>query len=342
MSLCRTRYRRWRQTITFGAVVLAASSFIAVPLAAGRSQAAVRNPADALLDRARDAIQRYEFQATVRLWWRDDAGPHAEIVDVVSVDGWLRLADGRLLEDGGRSWMWANQRWTTLWSDAGDPHAPALTRKYSVLTHSGPRIVGRPTRELVIRRHGQVVERIAIDRALGLVVRSDRLDSAGALMSRAEFVGLSDVHPRRDDLNLSDADANAASGSAKGTARSSGDRRTLGDGFVLVGTQQLQNETQGRYSDGVFEVSVFTRTGELDWNALPDGGRNVRYGSVRARRYRTASGTVIVWQTRGRVLTCVTDATAADQVSIVEDLARDDESTWTGVVRFVTSPFQWK
>lgn len=341
MSRNPTRHRGQCTLIALGAVVMAATSFVAVPLAAGKSRATVRNPADALLDRARAAINRYEFQATVRLWWRDDAGPHTQIVDVVSDDGWLRLADGRVLEDGGRSWMRANQQWTTLWSDAGDPHAPALTRKYSVLTHRGPRVVERPTRELVIRRHGRVVERIAIDESLGLVVRTDRLSSTGRLISRAEFVALADVRARGDELDMSGPDGDAPSSSLTRSAGSSRDRRMLGDGFVLVGTHQRQNETQGRYSDGVFEVSVFTRSGELDWSALPDGGRDVRYGSVRARRYQTGSGTVIVWQTRGRVMTCVTDAIAADQESIIEDLARDDESTWTGVVRFVTSPFQW-
>ncbi len=341
MSLVPTRHRGRRTVITLGAMVVALCSFVAVPLAAGRTQAAVRNPADALLDRARAAIKRYEFQGTVRLWWRDQAGQHVQTVDVVSVNGWLRLADGRVLEDGGRSWMWANQQWTTLWSDAGDPHAPALRRKYSVLTHRGPRVVERPTRELVIRRHGRVVERLVIDESLGLVVRTDRVSSSGSLISRVEFVALSDVRARADGLELPNPDGNEGSDTAKGSTGTPGDRKTLGDGFVLVGRHQLRNETQGRYSDGVFDVSVFTRTGELDWNALPDGGRNVRYGSVRARRYQIGSGTVIVWQDRGKVMTCVTDAVAADQASIVEDLARDDESTWTGVLRFVTSPFQW-
>ena len=101
------------------------------------------------------------------------------------------------------------------------------------------------------------------------------------------------------------------------------------------------DETQLRYSDGVAEASVFTQRGTIDWGALPVGGRDVRYGNVRARRYRTPAATVIVWQSGPRTLTCVTDATTADQAGIVEDLTREDDDGWTGVVRFVTGPFSW-
>lgn len=314
---------------------LVSGSFAAASIL-GRSD--VRNPADVLLDRARDAVNRHEFRASVSLWWRDADGGHREIVDVVAVGGGLRLADGRVLEAGRRAWMRADQGWTTLWADARDPRAPRMNDKYAVAIRSGPSIIGRATRELVVRSHGRVVERMAFDREFGLVLRSDRLGAEGALIARAEFVALTDVRDRDGDLEAPEVGDDAPRAMRK---IPSDVPRSLGDGFGFVDSRRLAHETLARYSDGVFELSVFTRAGALDWESLPDGGRNIRYGSVLARRYRTASGTVIVWQSRGRVLTCVTDATVLDQAGIVEDLARDDDSAWSGAVRFVTSPFQW-
>lgn len=320
------------------AAVSIAAALIAIVLVAGSGQAAEGNPADAILDQARAAVKHHEFKATVRIWWRDSDGGHSESVEVVAIDGGLRLADGRVLEQGGRTWIRAGRRWTTLWADIRDTRAPTMARKYAVLTHRGPQLIGRLTRELVVRRRGHVVERIAIDRGLGLVLRWDRFDANGALSSRVQLVRLTDVRDRRGDLEVPKVGTDAP---RKLNNVPSGVPRSVGDGFVLIDSRRLTNETQGRYSDGISELSVFTRFGDLDWDSLPAGGRAVRYGSVHARRFRTASGTVIVWQSRGRVLTCVTDAAGADEAGIVEDLARDDESTWTGVLRFVTSPFQW-
>ncbi len=123
----------------------------------------------------------------------------------------------------------------------------------------------------------------------------------------------------------------------------SGTPRTLGDGFVLIESLRLpRHETQLRYSDGVFEASVFRRAGALDWESLPEGGRPMEVGSARARRYRTSVGSVLVWQSGPDTLTCVTDASGRDQAAIVADLLPSPESGWARTVRFVTNPFSWK
>ena len=101
------------------------------------------------------------------------------------------------------------------------------------------------------------------------------------------------------------------------------------------------HEEQLRYSDGVFDASIFTRNGPVDWESLPSGGHDVRIGSVDARRYVTAAGTVIVWQAGEQTLTCVTDAPRRDQSEIIASLNGGGDSGWTDVVRFVISPFRW-
>jgi len=301
--------------------------------------AASPNPADTQLDRARTAIRNYEFRGTVSLWWRGQHRGQAETIAVVAVDGALRVDDGRFLAEQGRTWMRTGKGWTTLWSDTRDVGAPSAARKYTVARHSGPPIVDRPTRLIVIRRHGRTVERIAFDRATGLVLGRDRFDSSGAPTMRLRFLTLTDLHPRRGAINAPDVGVNAP-GTREPVPEDA--PKSLTGGFVLVDARRGDDHvTQLRYNDGVFEASVFTETRPLDWDSLPAGGQEIHYGDVRARRYRTAAGTVIVWEAGNRTFTCVTGATSTDQVGIVKALSRSHDSSWDKVIRFVTSPFSW-
>jgi hypothetical protein len=114
----------------------------------------------------------------------------------------------------------------------------------------------------------------------------------------------------------------------------------VGRGFVLVGAQRVGDETQLQYSDGAFSASVFTRDGVIDWSALPPGDA-VRIGDTEARRYRTAGGSVLAWESRGHTYTFVTDASDSEQRAIVASLSDSTDDGWTETVRFVTSPFSW-
>ena len=327
----------WSRARTYLAAVGLGVAMVVVSGLPGR--AADRNPADDLLDRARQAVRHYEFRGAVRIWWQDATGGHERTIAVTAVDGGLRVGDGSVLEDDGRAWMRADSQWTTLWADSHDTRAPSVGSKYQVSRRHGPMVIGRPTRLLDFRRHDRDVERIAFDRETGLVLRRDRFDGSGAPMLRMQFVALTDLRLRRGELATPKVDADAPGRTQPAPSNTA---RSLSGGFVLVDARSVGSEsTQLRYSDGVFEASVFTQHGAVDWSALPSGGSDVHYGSVRARRYRTPSGTVIVWQSGDRTLTCVTDATAADQTGIVEGLTHDDDTGWTRVVRFVTGPFSW-
>jgi hypothetical protein len=327
----------WPRARTYLAPLGIAAAMVVVSGLPGR--AADRNPADELLDRSRQAVRQYEFRGAVRIWWHDATGGHDRTIAVTAVGGGLRVGDGSVLQDDGRAWMRADRQWTTLWADSHDTRAPSVGSKYQVSRRRGPMVVGRPTRLLDVRRHDRDVERIAFDRQTGLVLRRDRFDSSGAPTLQMQFVALTGLHVRRGQLETPKVDADAP---GRTQTVPSNAVRSLSGGFVLVDARIMRSQaTQLRYSDGVFEASVFTQQGAVDWGALPSGGSDVHYGSVRARRYRTPSGTVIVWQWRDRTLTCVTDATAADQIGILEGLTREHDTGWTSVVRFVTSPFSW-
>ena len=300
-----------------------------------------RNPADRLFDRARHAVHAYEFSGSVRIWWRDASGGHETTVSVDARHGALDVGDGRIVHEQGRAWMRRDRRWITLWGENGDIPSPSISPKYRVSSEPGPLILRRATDRLSVRRRGELVEIVDFDRETGVVLQRNRFDSSGASDSRLEFVSLDGLRrregPGRSPVRTAVADLGTRS-AVPSTAPHS-----LGQGFRLIEVRSMaDNATQLRYSDGVFEASVFSQPGATDWKGLPDGGRDVRYGSVRTRRYRTPAGTVLVWQAGERTLTCVTDATATDQAAMIATLSREREGLWTSLTRFVNGPFDWK
>ena len=307
----------------------------------GRAVASGRNPADRQFDRARHAVHAYEFSGSVRIWWRDESGGHVTKVSVDARHGALDVGDGRIVHEQGRAWMRSNRRWITLWGENSDIPSPSISPKYRVSSEPGPVILRRATDRLSVRRRGQPVEIVDFDRETGVVLQRNRFDSSGASDLRMEFVALNGLRRREGPDRSPVRTAAADLGTRRGVPSTA--LRSLGQGFRLIEVRSMAGEaTQLRYSDGVFEASVFSQPGVTDWKGLPGGGRDVLYGTVRARRYRTPVGTVLVWQVNERTLTCVTDATATDQAAMIGSLSRDREGLWTSLTRFVNGPFDWK
>jgi hypothetical protein len=118
--------------------------------------------------------------------------------------------------------------------------------------------------------------------------------------------------------------------------------RRIGDGFVLMDSRRMSGgESLLRYTDGVFEASVFVRPEPLDWSGLPGDGEDRRLGRIRTRRYGTPAGRVVVFESSDRTYTIVTDAPTRDQVALVADLGAAPDSAWTRFVRSFTGPFRW-
>jgi hypothetical protein len=312
---------------------------VVVLAAALPSVAADASPADTMLDRARDAVATHEFDGVVRVGWRTASGLQWRNVPVQAVDGGLRLAGGNLVEEDGRAWLRTEARWETLWSDRRAPEAPSVTAKYRVrIATNGPVVATRPTRTLTIERSGHVVERYAFDRDNGLVLRRVRFGDDGRVDASMTFVSIGTVRDATGTLGTPPV----GSGGPRALAQPPADaHRRLGNGFVLVGSQRVGGDTQLLYSDGVFTASVFGRDGVMDWSGLPAGGDDVHLDGVRVRRYRTAGGTVLTWESRGRTYTCVTDAGDTEQRAMLAGLNGGDDSAWTDAFHFVTSPFSW-
>ncbi len=102
---------------------------------------------------------------------------------------------------------------------------------------------------------------------------------------------------------------------------------------------QPDGSVQLYYSDGLLGLSVFERAGDLDWDALPSGGRTTEIGDLRTRVYRTAAGTAVVWGKDGVTYTCVTDAPLDEIAAVTPDLTPSDSGAFADVGRFLTAPF---
>ena len=218
--------------------------------------AADANPADTMLDRAREALRTQEFSGRVRLEWWDGSKRHVATVDVATTDGVLQMADGRVVEHDGRSWMRTAHRWTTLWADDRDPKAPSISAKYRTRVRSGPTVAGRATRELVVRHADHVVERIAVDRRYGFVLARERYDDTGRPELAMRFVGLRAVRRRATVTSVPTVGTRSPTPIARPPRRTGAS--ATGSCSSRRGASSA-HEQQLRYSDGVFDTSIFTQ-----------------------------------------------------------------------------------
>jgi sigma-E factor negative regulatory protein RseB len=238
---------------------------------------------------------------------------------------------------------------STLWHDAGPDQLPHPGDKWNLTTTAGPRITDRPTTVIVARDgDGRVRARLYVDRATGLLLRREVLDTHGRKVHEVTFIALSAVDntgpgqptpttPHADKQRSNDRLAKVPDGY---TAPNS-----AGDGFHLVGRYRQGNGVvQLFYSDGLFNVSVFEQPGELDWGALPAGGTDSTVSDHRTLSYETAAGTVMFWNTNGSVFTCISDAPADEVAGFVTTFANASDNGSDPIhdaIHFVLGPFSW-
>jgi len=94
------------------------------------------------------------------------------------------------------------------------------------------------------------------------------------------------------------------------------------------------------YADGLFSLSVFEQAGVVDWSSIPAGGVRGEVAGNRAHTFSTATGTVVVWDTDGAVLTAVSDA-PPDSVAVALEGVEAGRGFFPRVADFVLGPFGW-
>jgi hypothetical protein len=303
-----------------------------------------------LLEHSRDAATGHDFTGTVEVEWRDGGRRREETVAVAVEDGVLHLGKDRLLGAGNRRMLKTDSGWELLWAAPAEGREPDPGRKYDLeVRPARASVAARPAAVVAIRRHGSdaVRERLFFDEATGLLLRRDQLDGHGRLTRSFAFVKLSpptSPSPGDDDglpkLARSHRDAPDALPAVPDRLTAP---RHIGRGFVLAGVYSQPNgAVQLYYSDGLLGLSVFEREGDLDWDALPAGGRDADLAGRHAKVYSTVAGVAAVWTADEITYTAVTDAPADEVAAIVDDMDKADEpSTIEDIGRFITRPFSW-
>jgi hypothetical protein len=320
-------------------------SFGAVP------RAGADDNGDALLARARTAAAKHDFVGEVRVEWRTGAGVQVAEVPVSSDQGLVEVGLGpsMVVGEGLDRWAGADGA-STLWHDAGPDQLPSPSAKWDLSTSDGPDVAGRPTTVIAARDdHGAVRARLYVDKASGLLLRREILDTKGRAVHVVTFVALSAV-----DATTPDATPPSTPQAAK--QRSNDQLRKVpsgytapgvaGDDFRLVGRyRQGGGVVQLFYSDGLFNVSVFEQPGALDWDALPTGGTDTKVDDERTQSYETAGGTVMFWNVKGSVYTCISDAPVDEVAGFVTTFAHASNGSSSNplddAIHFVLGPFSW-
>lgn len=282
--------------------LVAAVAGLAVVLAPGLPGAGADGP----VDDAREAARSTPFSARVEVSWVDSEGLHTAELGVRAVGGRIRVqgpaghgGEGAaiVIEDDGQ---------------VGGLLAPALERSYQLVRQEGPLVAGRPTEMLLLRRDGELRERLAIDRATGLVLLREVLGAEGRPVRVVRVLQL-DTAPVAAPPPAAGrpADPPRPVRLSRLSSRYPAPEALAG-GYLRVGAFRHHGSVQLLYSDGLHGLSLFTQPGRLAAGALPAGGAAVWVGPAPGVHYTWPGGQVITWEADRMLHTLVGDGTAAD------------------------------
>jgi hypothetical protein len=105
-------------------------------------------------------------------------------------------------------------------------------------------------------------------------------------------------------------------------------RSTLAAGWALVAAVRHGDAVQLVYTDGRSDVSVFEQRGELDWSALPAGGRTVEVGDRRVWRADDGIHRVAVFGDDGLIVTVVATGPPEAAVSVAGLVPDAGRGSW--------------
>jgi len=313
----------------------------------GRASGSDAEQARSLLERARSAALRYDFDAVIVMTWQDGARSRTRRVEASARAGVLRLGDGEVLGDADQRVVGSDDGWHVLWEGKVAHGGVDPARKYLLRVREDVDWDGRAaTRVIAVRRgHGNPVrERLTFDDETGLLLRRVQFDDDEEVWRDMQVmlasVPVASTTPHSTDLPGREPRGHAVLSVADVGVDAP---RRLGDGFELTGAYRRGSDgMQWYYSDGLHGISVFERDGDLAWDELPEGGRDVAMAGTDAHLYTNAAGTGVVWASDGRVYTLVSEIPSLEVAGVIADLADGDEpGMLEEVTRFVTAPFSW-
>lgn len=291
---------------------------LAVAIAVGVAPPA--GAADGPLDDARDAMRTASFTGRVRIGWTDGDGDHQTTVTVRAARGVVEV-DGPTAVIAGEAGRLVQTRdgWSLLWPGSMLPAPVAsLSRKYRVARAAGGTVAGRPVDAVQLRTRGIVRERLAVDRATGVVLQRVQLDDRGAPIRTLTFTSFALERPSMHEapqIARNDGPRRLSSAPAPYRAPAS-----LDGGYQRVGIYRRGEVLHAMYGDGVYGLSVFEQPGQLDWDKLPSSGRSTTVAGHRARAYVWPGGQLITWQAGGSAYTVVGDGPAREVLAAAASL----------------------
>ncbi len=304
-----------------------------------------------LLDRAREAAQTESFEGQVAVEWHDGRQRHSAQVPVRSAGGVLRFGD-QVVGTGANRMVHGTDGWLSLWGHDVTTLGPSLLDKYRVTVEPGPDVAARPTNMLAVALVGasRPRERLFVDRASGLLLRREMLDSHGEPYRSVAFTTLTTGHT---------IVAAAVDGTPKATRSQEPAparhlkapyklKSRIGSGYRRVGAYKAGGVVQQYFSDGLHGLSVFEQRGHLkspekSLAGEPGSGRRVEIAGRTMRAYSASVGEAVVWESDGMVYTAVTDAPWSDLAAAVRDLPHGDPpGRLRRVAQTVVSLFRWR
>ncbi|MFG1928224.1 sigma-E factor regulatory protein RseB domain-containing protein [Cryptosporangium sp. NPDC048952] len=320
-------------TETLGAGQSGGSAPRSAPFSAGRPLGPAEQEALRLLRRAGRAQAEINYQGTklFRSWSRWGQLTTTAFVRNVPGQGVTVISDeGSARRATGQRGVQIDTAESSF--DLSDETLATLTSAYQIHVAKAERMLERPvTRVDVLRLSGTPVGRLWLDDATGLAVQRELLDTAGRVIRRTTFTGLSVLSSTPTPTSPAPADP-AGHRECEGGLSADELARLDGEGWDLPGTQlagltRVCARTMGTgddrsiqlsYSDGLFALSLFAQRGRLD-SALPGGFSRQQVGNtevfLRCGLYRELS-----WAGSGMVYTLVTDAPDATVTTVVGSL----------------------
>jgi hypothetical protein len=299
-----------------------------------------------LLAAATTAASHLTYSGDLTVEWSDRGQLHQAETSADVVNGVVEVGQGGqlALSQGGQRWVGSAGNWAlVLGPDVPAATPPRPDSNWTLQTQRGPVIAGLPTTVVVVSdpQSGTARARYFIEPATGALLRREVLDRNGHVVRAVSF-------DRLDALGATPppppSHARRAQPTRLGSLPSGFDApSTLGRGYRLLGQyRQPDGTVQVFYGDGLFTLSLFEQRGTLDWTSVPPGASQ-QVDGVTARLIATPTTSAVVWNSRGVVTTCVSDA-PPDQVMIaVRSLVHHDTSSSVGhdIAHFVLGPFGW-
>lgn len=289
-------------------VVLASVPPAAQP--SGLATAAAEHP----LDRARRAVDEVPFHGVVEVRWGKADAVRRERLSVEAAGGVFSVhgEDGGVVEgsDEERLVRTRGGDWARVWpAGGGSALVPDPDGKYETTTTEGQaEVAGRATYTVEIRRRGQLVDRLYLDRQTELPLQRDQYGEDGRAERGFRFEALTvggQTAPPVEPPAASDRAPRPVSAPVSASAP-----QVLDEGYVRQGAYRHDEVLHLLYTDGLYNLSLFEQPGRLASGAMPGSGETVDIDGASGRLYPWAGGNVLVWRSGHLVLTIVSDAPA--------------------------------